>query len=87
MENNYEVYSVGKELDSILDVPTAFDILDLCINPIKGLALVKEAKDKIPFVLIQPGAESDELENYLRENDIPFRRGCILRALAERDSL
>ena len=34
-------------------------------------------------VVIQPGAGSDELENYLKENNIPYVNDCILMALGE----
>ncbi|MCS4465479.1 CoA-binding protein [Clostridium botulinum] len=41
------------------------EVLDLCINPIKGLDIVKEAsKLGINKILIQPGAESNEIINF-----------------------
>lgn len=85
LENGYDVHAVGKELDSILDVPTPFDVLDLCINPAKGIHLLREAISIIPFVLIQPGAGSEEIEEFLDSNSIPYLNGCVLMALRERD--
>ena len=84
LENGYDVASVGKELKSIDDIEGEIDVLDLCINPIKGLSLLKETKKEIPFVLIQPGAGSEDIERYLTEKGIPFRNGCVLKALEER---
>ncbi len=83
LNSGYEVFSVGKELKSINEVED-FDVLDLCINPVKGLMLLKETNKTIPFVLIQPGAESEEIDSYLKEMGIPFRHGCVLKALEER---
>lgn len=72
LDNGYTVYAVGKESASLNDVPP-FDVLDLCIHPAKGINLLKEYKGNIPFVLIQPGAGSDEIEAYLNEKGIPFK--------------
>ena len=44
LERGYTVYAVGKELASINDVPEEIDIIDLCIHPVKGLALMKACK-------------------------------------------
>jgi predicted CoA-binding protein len=79
--NGYNVQAVGKELQSINDVEGDIDILDLCIHPVKGIALLKENKKKIKCVLIQPGAESDEIVNFLKENHIDYLEGCALVGL------
>lgn len=44
LKNGYEVSAVGKELASINDVDGDIDVIDLCINPVKGLQLMKECK-------------------------------------------
>ena len=80
LENGYTVYAVGKESASLNDIPP-FDILDLCIHPVKGLKLLSEYKGTIPFVLIQPGASSPEIIAFLDEKKIPYQDGCVLRAL------
>ncbi|MCR5349511.1 MAG: CoA-binding protein [Acholeplasmatales bacterium] len=77
-EYNYNVESVHKELKSINEVSCDNFILDLCINPILGLKYLKECKKNIKCVLIQPGAESEELEEYLKNNNIDFIEGCAL---------
>jgi len=78
IENGYTVYAVGKELASINDVNDEIDIIDLCINPVKGLQLMKECNKKFKCVVIQPGAESQEIFDYFRENQIPYIESCLL---------
>jgi uncharacterized protein len=80
-EHRYKVFCVGKELSSINDIEEEIDIIDLCINPIKGLALMKECKKPFKCVVIQPGAESTELINYLTANNLPYIEGCLLVGL------
>ncbi len=77
----YQVECVGKELDSINDVKKEIDVLDLCINPVVGIKLLKENKKKIKTVVIQPGAESNEIIDYLNENKIDYLEGCVLVGL------
>ncbi|WP_027400547.1 CoA-binding protein [Anaerovorax odorimutans] len=80
---NYKVYSVGKELKSINDIPEDdIDVIDLCINPVKGLNLMKECNKKFKNVVIQPGAESEELLDYLKQNEIPYIESCLLVGLS-----
>jgi len=69
---------VGKELASINDVPEAIDVIDLCIHPAKGLKLLQECEKDYKYILIQPGAESDEILNYLKETRCSYMEGCAL---------
>lgn len=78
IEKGFNVYAVGKELTSINDINEDIDIIDLCINPVKGLALIKECKKEYKCIVIQPGANSPELTKYLNDNNIPFIDGCLL---------
>ncbi|MFB0919347.1 MAG: CoA-binding protein [Oscillospiraceae bacterium] len=78
IENGYTVYGVGKELVSLNEVGENVDIIDLCINPVKGLALIKEYEKPFKCVVIQPGAESNELISYLSESGLPYIEGCLL---------
>ncbi|WMJ82962.1 CoA-binding protein [Oscillospiraceae bacterium LTW-04] len=80
-EKGYKVQAVGKELASINDVEGEIDILDLCINPVKGLQLIKENKKTFKSIVIQPGAESDPLKSYLDENNLPYIESCLLVGL------
>lgn len=79
---NYNVECVGKELKSINDVNMDIDVLDLCINPNLGIDLLKENKKEIKVVVIQPGAESLDIINYLSNNNIPYIEGCLLVGLS-----
>lgn len=82
IENGYQTYGVYKELASLNDVPEEIDIIDLCINPVKGLALMKDCRKKCKCVVIQPGAESEELLQYLKNHNFPYMKGCILVGLS-----
>lgn len=82
IDHNYQVQSVGKELTSINEVTFDIDVLDLCIHPIKGIKLLKENNKKIKTVVIQPGAESEEIINFLKENNIDYLEGCLLVGLS-----
>lgn len=81
IESGYKTYAVSKELLSINDVPENIDIIDLCINAAKGLELIKECTKSFKCIVIQPGAESDELINYLKEKNIDYIEGCLLVGL------
>jgi len=82
IKNGYEVHSVGKELASINDVEGDLDIIDLCIHPVKGLKLMQECTKPFKSIVIQPGAESEELLAFLDEKDYPYIRGCLLVGLS-----
>jgi len=67
---------------SLKDVPYKIDVIDLCINPLKGIKIIQEAKTLgIQYILIQPGAESIEILNYCKENNLTAIEGCVLIAL------
>lgn len=82
LENGYNVFSVGKELKSLNDISENIDIIDLCINSKEGLRLMKECKKTFKGIVIQPGAESEELITYLKEKNYPFIEGCLLVGLS-----
>ena len=77
----YQVYAVGKELPSLNDIPTELDIIDLCMHPKKALPLLQENRKAFRCILIQPGAEDEELISWLTREQIPFLRGCLLEGL------
>ena len=58
------------------------EVLDLCINPALGIKLLKENNKKIKIVVIQPGAESEEIIDFLNEKNIEFIEGCLLLGLS-----
>ncbi len=75
---NVDVYK------SLHDVPYKIEILDLCINPYKGIKIVKEAHElKVDKILIQPGAESYEILNFCKANGIEAIEGCALVELSK----
>lgn len=74
----------GNIYNRLDEVPYAIEVIDLCINPIKGIDIVKDAKLlNIKNILIQPGAGSDEIYDFCRENNINFQDGCILVQLSQ----
>ena len=84
IKNKYNVFSVGKELQSINDVETDIDIIDLCIHPAKGVKLLQENKKPFKSIVIQPGAESEELLTYLNTQNIPYIQDCLLIGLEKK---
>lgn len=72
--------SVYKDLKA---VPYKIDVIDLCINPVEGIKVIKEAKEiGISKVLIQPGAGSQEILKFCKENGIIAIEGCALIELS-----
>ena len=70
---------------SLKEVPYKIEVLDLCINPYKGIKILQEVKAlKIDKILIQPGAESVEILNFCEENGIQAIEGCALVELSKR---
>ena len=74
----------GREVyDSLYRVPHAIDAIDLCVNPKHGINYLKEALELgIKNVLIQPGAESEEILGFCKENNINVIENCALVQLA-----
>lgn len=77
-------YSKSQDVyKSISEIKEKIDIIDLCINPKIGIEIVKEAhKNNIDKVLIQPGAESEEILEFCNENNILAIEGCALVEIA-----
>jgi predicted CoA-binding protein len=78
IHHGYNVYSVHKEYKSINEIENDIDCIDLCINPVLGLKYLKECTKDYKVILIQPGAESEELINYIKSINKPFLEGCAL---------
>lgn len=73
----------GNVYESLKDVNYKIDVIDLCINPIIGLNIIKEAKElNIDKILIQPGAESEDIIEYCNKNNITAIEGCALVELS-----
>lgn len=78
----YTVYPVGKELASLNDIEGDIDIIDLCIHPAKGIKLLQECTKPFKCIVIQPGADNDELIAYLEQHKLPYVHGCLLVGLS-----
>ena len=85
LENeNYKIAGVsiknGENVyKSLKEVTFEIQVIDLCVNPKFGINYIKEAKELgIKYVLIQPGAESNEIIDYCKENDIYAVENCAL---------
>lgn len=81
LEHGYQVQCVGKELASLNDVTGEIDIVDLCIRADRGLELLRNCEKPFKSVVIQPGASSEELVQFLEERQIPYIDGCLLVGL------
>lgn len=81
ISKGYNVRCVGKELSSINLVDFDIDVLVLSMNPSRSINFLKETTKPYKAVVLQPGASSDEIKNYLNKKNIPFVDGCILCAL------
>ena len=58
------------------------EVLDLCIAPTVGLGIVQQAKALgVSKVFIQPGAESEDILQWCRQNDVEVHQGCVLREM------
>jgi len=70
---------------SLKDVKEKIDVIDLVIHPKVGINVIKEAKEVgIDKILIQPGAESEEILEYCKENNIHAFQGCALVELSKK---
>lgn len=79
----YSKDTSGEAYKSLKEVPYKIDVIDLCINPTLGIDVIKEAKELgIDKVLIQPGAESQEILDFCKENGIAAIEGCALVLLS-----
>jgi len=69
--------------NNLRDIPFKIEVLNLCINPYKGIKIVKEAFElKIDKILIQPGAQSNEILHFCKINGINAIEGCTLVELS-----
>ncbi|QTQ14435.1 CoA-binding protein [Treponema parvum] len=78
LEKGYTAYGVSKEFSSINEISGDIDVIVFCINAVLGLKLIKECKKQFKYAVIQPGAESEDLLQYLKNSNIDFIEGCVL---------
>lgn len=90
IRNGYNVHGLHP-LDIHEDVARSFseikdkvDVLNLCVNPERGIEIVKDARAHgVDKVLAQPGARSSEIEEYCRNNGMSYVEGCTLVELGK----
>ena len=74
----------GDAYKTIEEIAYKIDVIDLCINPISGLKVVEESiKLNIDKILIQPGAESNEILSLCKDKGIIAIEGCALVELSK----
>jgi predicted CoA-binding protein len=86
IEKEHVVYKVDprgcedpKVVQSLKDLPEKVDMVNLVVRSDKGIDIVKEMKELgLDHVFIQPGASSQEILDYCKDNDIEVIRGCVL---------
>ena len=88
VEKNHTVFPVHPTLTNIdgLNVYNTMDSIDeridtlsVYISPLKIGPLINDIIKLNPHrVILNPGTESDELENNLARNNIPFVKACTL---------
>ena len=81
--HGYSVFEVNKSNPDFSERPEGYEVIDLVINPKRGLELLRSADFTIRGVVIQPGAGSDEIRSFLDGKGIPYVDGCVLKALGE----
>ena len=82
IKHGYNVACIDKEFANLAEIPFDIEVLDLCIHPAKGIKILKENQRSIKTVVIQPGAESPEILDFLQENNIDHLEGCLLVGLS-----
>ncbi|MDO5085294.1 MAG: CoA-binding protein [Erysipelotrichaceae bacterium] len=82
LKHGYQAFGVYSEYPSINAIEEEIDIIVLCINPVLGLKFIQENKKPFKGIIIQPGAESEELLAYLKNEKITFIEGCVLVGLS-----
>lgn len=88
VEHGHRVIPVHPLLKKIAGVPTVtalsqingtVNTLSLYVGPERGMALLKDMIDLKPErVIMNPGTESDAIEEQLSVNNIPVLRACTL---------
>lgn len=90
-KGNYNVFKVNPRsksdqvYHSLKEVPEKIDVIDLVIHPKVGINVVKEAQEiGIDKILIQPGAENEEILEFCKEKGIHAFQGCVLVELSKK---
>jgi predicted CoA-binding protein len=66
-------------LGSLKDIGEPIEVVDLVINPTKGVGVVEEMQELgIKNLWIQPGASSGEIKTLAQKYGIEVHEGCVL---------
>lgn len=79
IKNGYLVHCVDKELKDMNELNNNIDLLILCMNPNKSINILNAFKYKINNILIQPNADNDEINEFIKSKNINYSHGCILQ--------
>lgn len=80
LEESAEVQNSFEELKK---ESVQYEVLNLVINPTRGLEIVKEAHEYgIKMVLAQPGARSYEIQDFCAKHGMEYVEGCTLVELS-----
>jgi len=72
-------YASESVLGSLRDIREPVDVVDLVVNPAKGVDVVNEmAELGIKNLWIQPGAGSREILELAAKKNIAVHNGCVL---------
>lgn len=87
-DRGYRVFAVNprlQEIDgdkvypAIGDLPEKPDVVDMVVNPKKGLQVMEDiAAAGIKYVWMQPGTRSDEIRAFAAEHGITLIEDCVL---------
>ena len=75
--------SVFKSFQDLEEEDVKYEVLNLVINPTRGLEIVQEAEAYgIKMVLAQPGARSYEIQDFCVKHGMEYVEGCTLVELS-----
>lgn len=79
-EENPSVFNTFQEIE---EENEKYEVLNLVINPTRGLDIVQEAYTYgIKMVLAQPGARSYEIQDFCVKHGMEYVEGCTLVELS-----
>ena len=80
LDEKEDVYNSFSELN---DQDGKFEVLNLVVNPRRGIEIVKDAHEYgIKMIMAQPGARSHEIREICENNGIEYVEGCTLVELS-----
>lgn len=72
-------YDDTSKFKTLSDIPKEITSIDFCINPTKGLEILRKFNNmNIKYLVAQPGARSFELQEYCTKNNILYLEDCVL---------